>query len=231
MNIDYLRHMDFYNPYDDNKKVTIIGAGSVGSFTALGLAMLGKREITICDYDNVESHNLPNQAFIMPERKNNMYKVELLKETINKFTNRCKVRILIGRDTDYFRYVNSGDLETPDVIISAVDTIEGRRSIYENALSMANFLIDPHIGGEHIYVRVLKVPDDEDRNDYVKFLNEHSNVKELPCSGRVVVDVSFFVAGIIISLYRKIVKNEIYPKLVMANSKTLEMISFQSNIT
>ena len=43
--------------------ITIIGAGATGSFIALGLAKMGFTNINIYDFDNVEMHNLPNQAF------------------------------------------------------------------------------------------------------------------------------------------------------------------------
>jgi len=44
-------------------KVTIIGCGAVGSFSALSLCKMGVKHLTLIDPDTVNSENLPNQFF------------------------------------------------------------------------------------------------------------------------------------------------------------------------
>ena len=59
----YHRQLDILDPKSMDVPVTIIGAGATGSFTALSLAKMGIRNITIYDFDTVEEHNLPNQFY------------------------------------------------------------------------------------------------------------------------------------------------------------------------
>ncbi|MFA5103544.1 MAG: ThiF family adenylyltransferase, partial [Candidatus Thermoplasmatota archaeon] len=60
--MDFWRQMDIVTPTDFEKfHVTIIGAGGIGSPTALAISKMGVEKITIFDNDIVEKHNLPNQ--------------------------------------------------------------------------------------------------------------------------------------------------------------------------
>ncbi len=43
--------------------VTIIGAGSIGSFATYALAKMGVKDITVYDDDIVEQHNFSNQIY------------------------------------------------------------------------------------------------------------------------------------------------------------------------
>ena len=63
MNLNISRHMELFNPYEFKTPITIIGAGATGSWLALALAKLGVEDITVWDFDIVEEHNIPNQAF------------------------------------------------------------------------------------------------------------------------------------------------------------------------
>jgi tRNA A37 threonylcarbamoyladenosine dehydratase len=62
-NLDVRRHAELFDPHTFNTPVTIIGAGATGSWLAIALAKLGIDNISIWDFDKVEEHNIPNQAF------------------------------------------------------------------------------------------------------------------------------------------------------------------------
>jgi hypothetical protein len=61
--LDVRRHMELFDPYTFEKKVTIIGAGATGSWLVMMLAKLGIQDITVYDFDIVEEHNVPNQLY------------------------------------------------------------------------------------------------------------------------------------------------------------------------
>ena len=63
MKADPWRGLDFYKAISDNNRVLIVGLGHTGSYIAYGLARLGVKHISGCDYDHLEAHNLPNQFF------------------------------------------------------------------------------------------------------------------------------------------------------------------------
>lgn len=82
--IDYWRQAGFFDPCSTNVKVTVVGAGAIGSHLVDILANMGVRDITVYDFDKVEPHNLPNQAFLPCHI--GMPKVEALKRLVYEKT-------------------------------------------------------------------------------------------------------------------------------------------------
>lgn len=48
---------------EEGKSISIVGCGATGSWVALSLAKMGIENVTLYDFDTVEEHNIPNQAF------------------------------------------------------------------------------------------------------------------------------------------------------------------------
>lgn len=61
--IDLIKSYDFFKPEMLRSRVHIIGCGSVGSVVAENLARFGITQITLYDFDVVESRNIANQMF------------------------------------------------------------------------------------------------------------------------------------------------------------------------
>lgn len=61
--MNFSRQIEIFDPATFNTPVHVIGAGATGSWVTLFLAKLGVKDITVWDFDRVEEHNLPNQAF------------------------------------------------------------------------------------------------------------------------------------------------------------------------
>ena len=74
--IDTLRHSALYDPikYAD-KRVALIGVGTIGSHLALTLARM-QVPFTMYDHDTIEAHNLATQAYT--RRDIGRYKVDAL---------------------------------------------------------------------------------------------------------------------------------------------------------
>lgn len=58
------RHQSIFDPQQNDHGITIIGAGATGSRLWLALVELGLKNITVYDFDVVESHNLANQIYL-----------------------------------------------------------------------------------------------------------------------------------------------------------------------
>lgn len=54
---------DFFKPESVSERIHIIGCGAVGSLVGETLARMGLSNITLYDFDTVESHNIANQIF------------------------------------------------------------------------------------------------------------------------------------------------------------------------
>jgi len=61
--ISYIRQFEVFNNEVFNTPIHVIGAGATGSWLTLILAKMGIKNIHVYDFDDVEKHNIPNQAF------------------------------------------------------------------------------------------------------------------------------------------------------------------------
>ena len=83
--VDYSRQMGLFNPFEHTHiRVTVVGAGAIGSMTTLLLAKQGYRNIEVWDDDIVTPENLPNQFFTLDTVGEK--KVVALAKVINMFT-------------------------------------------------------------------------------------------------------------------------------------------------
>ncbi|MBI2450390.1 MAG: ThiF family adenylyltransferase [Candidatus Nealsonbacteria bacterium] len=101
------------------KKLVLIGAGGIGSHTALLLARLEFEDLIIFDHDAVEPHNLENQVYSLWDI--GRPKVEALRWHIHGLPQRGNVQYLQEKVVD----------GTPlkGIVIVAVDNLESRQII------------------------------------------------------------------------------------------------------
>lgn len=121
-----------------NIKVTIVGSGATGSATALLLARLGVRELTLIDSDVVEETNL-NRLHGATKQDIGLPKVDVLKKEID--------RIGIGTKVHAIRsWVSSreaiNELKSSDLIFGCTDDHAGRIMINRFAYFYLTPVID-----------------------------------------------------------------------------------------
>lgn len=117
------KHLEFFNPFDINEPVHIIGVGALGSYVAVQLAKLGISKFYLYDFDHVEDHNVTNQYF-MPSHVGEL-KVNVIEEAILDINPDAKVMCMV-------------DGWKPGAMLSGyvftlVDSIETRRKIAEDS--------------------------------------------------------------------------------------------------
>jgi len=81
--------LDFKNEKSDNLsglKVLVVGAGGIGTYTCLNLALMGARQIDIYDGDTVEPHNLNRQ--VLYYNAVGKKKAEVLSKRLEKIINK-----------------------------------------------------------------------------------------------------------------------------------------------
>lgn len=120
-------------------RVCIVGAGALGNFVGLGLALAGIRSLTVMDPDSVDVTNLNRQVFLaggVGRRK-----AEVLCENLQAlFGTRAEARVA------YFRR-NTGLAEF-DVIFDCVDNFETRVVLSERCFNEGKVLISGGTGPE-----------------------------------------------------------------------------------
>lgn len=213
MRADPWRGLDFYQANHDKRKVLIVGVGHTGSYITYGLARLGVKNITICDYDHVESHNLPNQFFSetllkdYDEDVKKIYKVIALTKTIQMIIPGFNPTIL----TDKVEAVPHDVLLKHDVVIFGVDSMDVRKWMFKLFKGNVQLIIDPRTGGEFARIFAIRTSVNQDNCNemYEASLHPNSEAVDLPCTGQAVIDVAMNVAGECIQRYRKFVAKQL----------------------
>lgn len=135
--LDISRHQDLFNPFNFTKQVHVIGVGATGSWIALQLAKLGLTNVNIWDFDRVEAHNIPNQAFGLQHV--GQYKVDAMQSSIKYQT-----------DAE-FKTNNKAltDEKLSGYVFLLVDSMKERKKLFENCLKLnpnVELVIEPRLG-------------------------------------------------------------------------------------
>ena len=147
--INGMRHSELYDPADyADKRVALIGVGTIGSHLALTLARM-QIPFTMYDPDTIEEHNLATQAYT--RRDIGRYKVEAIAkqcEDIGAEAGMCEaVPAEYGLEAENF-----------NLVVSCVDSIEARREIARElveadyTLGASRSVIDGRVGAEQVEV-------------------------------------------------------------------------------
>jgi tRNA A37 threonylcarbamoyladenosine dehydratase len=118
--ITYMRQTDLADPLNLKMPINIIGAGSIGSWSALALTKLGCTNVTVWDADLVERHNAGSQIYTGYD--DGKSKVDALKQKIDLISNE-KIEV---KDE---MWTNAQELPDDSIVISAVDTMAVRAEL------------------------------------------------------------------------------------------------------
>jgi len=197
--------------------IVLIGAGTIGSWTALFLTKLGLNDITVFDPDIVENQNRANQLYgecdcLFP-------KVGCLESHIDELSS---VRIspqLTNFPGDY-SYPSTGHRV---IVLVTVDSMKSRSEIFnwlqKEQMSVGLF-IDARTGGEvgRVFAFEPMMPSAMDAYSHTlhsdtpaEDMNEEViRSYEVKCTARSIVDVSVTVAARITNTVRKYLTNKPY---------------------
>ena len=120
---------EFFKPEDCRGRIHIIGCGAVGSTVAENIARLGVKDISLYDFDTVESKNIANQMFI--EKDIGKLKVEAVARMICRINPDIREGLQL-RPEGYISQNMNGH------VFLCVDNIDLRRTICESNRSNAN---------------------------------------------------------------------------------------------
>ncbi len=206
-----------------SKTVTLIGAGAIGSFTALTLTKMGVRKLKVFDEDGISEHNLPNQ-FFYPENIG-QFKVDALQEILFQFNG-----VQIQKSIRNYRHQ-----KLAETVIVATDSMASRAWVWEQFLAQDQCLnlIEARMGAEVGMVYTIRKKSywttdgrqrfdfhrvkKPDRKFYEDRLYPDSKVEPLPCTARSIIYNVLMIASLISRSYKAIIMNEKYPREVIFN--------------
>lgn len=164
------RQMDLIPMRVLDEPITIIGAGAIGSFTALTLAKMGFKDLLVYDFDDIEIENMNCQFYRFDDIGKN--KALALFDLIKSFTG-------VEIDARNERY-ESGQFK--GIVISAVDSMATRKLIWDNHKETATatkLIIDPRMGAEYALAYAMNPMSEKDIASYEKTLySDEEGVQE-----------------------------------------------------
>jgi molybdopterin/thiamine biosynthesis adenylyltransferase len=187
-----------------DKRITIIGAGAIGSFTALSLAKMGFEDITVYDFDKIEIENMNCQFY----RRSDVgkLKVEALADLVESFTD---VRINAVNQLFEGAPLNG-------IVISAVDSMSARQMIWDGQKMSAgvDMLIDPRMGAETAMLYCMNPHDANDRFSYEKTLYSDNEAVQDRCTAKSTTYTALLLSGLVAKAVKDIVTDSPYPRIV-----------------
>lgn len=200
----FSRHTDII-PQDRllEQTFTVIGAGSLGSHIVHVLAMMGAENIRVFDDDTVELHNMSVQLY---DRKSlGQPKVDALKRVI---------RHMHGVEIEAIKEKYEPGKDIFGIVISAVDNMDVRRSIWESINGALNvpLYIESRAGGRFASVFTLEPTDVKHAEAYAKdWLFPQEEGLQGKCTEKMTTFIPWIVAGHIGALVTAHLKNEVLP--------------------
>lgn len=156
--------------FNNLPSVTIVGAGGIGSWSAVLLGRAGCKAIGICDMDIYEEHNLGGQLFI-----NNALGQNKASALVNLMKN-------LGCTSDLHAYCDKySSMYSRDHMIAAVDNMAARKQMFEDwkKRETRKLFIDGRLLAEHFQIFCV-TPGTE--KAYEEHLFDDSEVNDEACS-------------------------------------------------
>lgn len=204
------------------ERITIIGAGAIGSWTTLALAKMGFEDLTVFDFDKVDTVNLNSQFF--PRAAVGRPKVEVLAELTREFTgvsiNACNSKYEQG--------------QFPGIVISAVDSMAVRSLVWENHVNRAPLtraIIDPRMGAEQALLYVVKPMDEKDQASYTKSLYSDESAVQERCTAKATIYTANLLSGLVCKAVKDLLTRPDYLRTAQWDIAGNELFAFKAGST
>lgn len=190
-----------------DKRITIIGAGGIGSHTAIALAKMGFTNMVVWDFDDVSAENMNAQGYMF--KHIGRPKVECLRELVKDYAN---------EDIE-IRNEKFEAQQLTGIVISAVDSMAVRRLIWNKVKGSAlvEKLIDPRMSIEYAVMYVMDPNDKKDQTTYEKTLYTDAEAVAEPCTMKAVMYTTSMIAGLVGKAVKSIATDKPYTRNLVFN--------------
>jgi len=212
----YLRQVDLIDVNKLRKaKVSIIGLGSVGSFTALALGKMGVGKVVGYDEDGVSIHNLPSQFFKNADL--NQFKSDATEKLLQEFTD--------AKFEGHNNFYKDQKLEEYTIVVT--DNMESRKLVWEQFLKQkqAKYLIEARMGAKMFKLYTIKDKSKRTQGFYSKTLHSDDKSYKLPCTARTIIYNVLTLSGLIAKAFETLLMNEHMPKELIFNMTRIDDLS------
>lgn len=190
----HARFQDILPKASTEVPITIVGAGAMGSNICLMLAKMGFEDITVYDFDAVDTVNIGCQLYRTSDI--DVPKVHALRDIIHQFSG-IEIKAVN-------RKWRSSD-RAPGIMIMAVDNMDTRGQIWDahKLYPQCKLVIDSRMGAEEARLIALDPTDYEDQKYWDGNYYTSDQVEPVPCTAK----ATYYTAGMLSGLVVKAVKD------------------------
>jgi len=212
-----IRQLDLLPIEKLGQKVTIIGAGAIGSFAALSIAKMGFCNIEVWDYDTVDIANMNCQFYRTKDIGST--KVDALKELVHDFTD-----VTITTKCEPWDISKKID----GIVIMAVDSMKVRAELWSYCKDKMSipYVLDARMGAESILFYTMRTADDT--SWYDKTLYSDEDAERERCTAKSTMYTVNLIAGLIGKAMKDIINEHPRTKVVMWNVKDNDYVGFNT---
>ena len=211
----FWRQLDLCPPDKLTFPVTVIGAGAIGSATAVTLAKMGCSNVTVWDEDILAEHNVPNQM-CLPEYVG-FPKVDALAHLVEMLTG-TQIKPVSA---------NYRGQRLEGVVISAVDSMTTRQLIWKSVKlrKSVSLFIDARMGAEILRLYALR-PVDLDACEFLEQnLYDADEAEQLPCSARSIIYCPAVAGALIAAQVKTFAVGEPVDREVLLDIPAMRMLT------
>lgn len=211
-NAHVTRHIDIIHPDQLKVPIHIIGAGAIGSFSAMLLAKMGAEDITVWDMDTVSVENMSCQFYRFKDIGTS--KVLALRELVQEFTN-------VAIKPMQKEWTPQTVQETRGIVISAVDSMAVRKALFDFCQKdfRVKFFIDSRMGAETALLYCMNPQNAQDRTSYANtFYTDENSVQE-KCTAKATTYTASLLSGMVVKTVKDLLTQETYPRITQWSIK------------
>jgi len=215
-----MRQRDLIPDGSLSTSVVIIGCGGIGSHTAMALARMGMKDVTIIDPDTVSIHNVSSQGFDVADVGKS--KVDVTRSKIMRAT-----RTVVKTSKALVRTVSDMNLHD-DIYILAVDSMASRKDIFGLLESRNAIVINPAMGAEIMTMDVYDMTSASANDDFkARWFSDDDGVQE-ECTSKATIYTTLLISSFIAKVAKDVITSNDYTRRIVydiKNNRPTEMWS------
>ena len=197
-------------------KITLVGAGGIGSWTALLLSRLSPYKINIYDYDTIEPENLAGQLY--SSRQIGLLKSAAISQILYYFTNNnhttyMGLRGRLGDDIALF------DIKNTHILITGLDNMSSRNTAFniftkklDSQGDKTEFLIDGRLSADKLQIFCIHREDKQNLDLYNReYLFSDTEAEPTVCTYKQTSHMASMIASLISNI---VIKCTLYIKSI-----------------
>jgi tRNA A37 threonylcarbamoyladenosine dehydratase len=195
MPLDHTRHSGIFSL--EGKMATLIGCGGIGALTAIALGKMGLSGLRVIDDDVVNNVNIATQFHKVSDI--GLPKVDAVGINVGVFADTWIHKECARVTPDY-------DL-TDWIVISAVDSIQARKDIWEAVKkSKPMWYIDARMASEKVQMFAVNMRDVKSVESYdvLMKVTREEDIPDEPCTSKATIFCSCMAAGHVCKAVRQI---------------------------